>query len=81
MENTNVVFTSLLNKTVTLFWMNYFYNGVLVEVNDSCITLKSPKIIYETGAFSDTSWKDVQSMAIPKLHVQISAIESFGETK
>lgn len=71
----------LIGETVTLFCLNYFYNGKLVGVNDTCVLLSDPKIIYETGKFTDSSWKDIQSMGIDELYVQISAIESFASTK
>lgn len=71
----------LLGETVTLFCMNYFYNGKLVGVNDTCVLLQDPKIIYETGAFSDKTWKDAQSMNIEELYIQKNAIEAFARTK
>lgn len=80
-EVENEGFEKLLGETVTLFCMNYFYNGKLVGVNDSCVLLESPKIIYETGAFSGSEWSDIQSMNINELYVQKSAIESFAATK
>jgi hypothetical protein len=75
-ENEGMV--SLLGKKVMLMCMNYIYHGTLVGVNDTCVLLKNPSIVYETGAWLDTKWKDAQ--ALPgKLYVQVSAIESFGE--
>lgn len=71
----------LLGETVTLFCLNYFYNGKLIGVNESCVLLQDPKIIYETGVFSDKAWKDAQSMDIEELYVQKAAIESFARTK
>ena len=71
----------LLGETVTLFCMNYFYNGKLVGVNDTCVLLSEPKIIYETGKFSDSNWKDIQSMGVDELYIQKAAIESFAKTK
>jgi hypothetical protein len=71
----------LLGETVTLFCLNYFYNGKLVGVNETCVLLQDPKIIYETGTFTDKNWKDAQSMNIEELYVQKAAIESFGKTK
>jgi len=71
----------LLGQTVTLFCMNYFYNGKLVGVNDTCVLLSEPKIIYETGKFSDSNWKDIQSMGVDELYIQKAAIESFAKTK
>ncbi len=71
----------LLGETVTLFCMNFFYNGKLAGVNDTCVLLEDAKIIYETGAWSDSKWKDAQSLGIKEFYVQKSAIESFGKTK
>lgn len=71
---------SLLGQTVTMFCMNYIYTGVLAGVNDTCVLLEKPKIVYETGAFSTKDWKDAQ--ALPNsLYIQTSAIEAFGIVK
>ncbi len=80
-EIENEGFEKLLGETVTLFCLNYFYNGTLVGVNESCVLLESPKIIYETGKFTDSNWKDAQDMGITELYVQKQAIESFAVTK
>jgi len=61
--------------------MNYFYNGKLVGVNDTCVVLSSPKIIYETGEWSDDSWKDAQRIGVEELYIQTHAIESFMVSK
>lgn len=71
---------ALLGERVTLFCVNYFYTGTLVGVNDECVLLKSPKIVYETGDFVSREWKNAQ--ALPgDLYVMKSAIESFGIVK
>jgi hypothetical protein len=71
---------ALLGEVVTLFCLNYIYTGQLIGVNDSCVLLKSPSIVYETGPFTDAKWKDAQ--ALPnQLYVMQSAIESFGKVK
>ena len=80
-EVENEGFEKLLGETVTLFCLNYFYNGKLVGVNDACVLLSEPKIIYETGAFTDSKWKDAQSLGVDELYVQKAAIESFARTK
>ena len=80
-EIENEGFEKLLGETVTLFCLNYFYNGKLVGVNDTCVLLQDPKIIYETGTFSDKAWKDAQAMNIEELYVQKNAIEAFARTK
>lgn len=71
---------ALLGETVTFFCLNYIYTGKLEGVNKTCILLSSPKIVYETGAFSDKSWKDAQSLP-NTLYIQTNAIESFGIVK
>ena len=71
---------ALMGKRVTLMCSNYFYLGTLVGVNDTCVKLDSPSIVYETGAFTDTKYKDAQ--ALPNsIYVQISHIEAFGIIK
>jgi hypothetical protein len=70
----------LLGQTVTFFCAVYIYTGELVGVNSTCIKLKNPKIVYETGAFTDKSWKDAQ--ALPnEFYLQIAMIEGFGVIK
>ena len=53
---------SLLGETVTLFGFMYFYTGKLIGVNDTCVKLENPYIVYETGAFSEKGWKDAQKL-------------------
>ena len=70
----------LLGETVTVFCINYFYTGKLVGVNQTCIKLENPKIVYETGPWETTSWANAQ--ALPgDIYVQTAAIESFGVMK
>ena len=79
-EVANEGLISLLGQTVTFFCMNYIYTGILEGVNDTCVLLDSPKIVYETGAFDTKTWKDAQPLP-NKLYIQTSAIESFGIVK
>jgi len=73
-------FEALLGETITLFCLNYIYTGKLVGVNDTCVLLDGPKIVYETGGFDVPTWKDAQ--ALPnQLYVQTGCIESFGILK
>jgi hypothetical protein len=72
---------ALLGEVVTLFCANYFYTGRLVGVNDSCVKLEDPKIVYETGPFGDTAWKDAQALPHKHWYVRTDAIESFGVLK
>lgn len=71
--------TSLLGEKVILFCMNYFYAGTLTSVNSDCVLLEDAGIVYETGSFSDKSWKDFQK--IGSLYVRISSIEAFSKGK
>ena len=70
----------LMGERVTLFCANFIYTGKLVGVNDTCVLLQDPAIVYETGAFTDKAWKDAQKLP-NEWYVQTSAIESFGILK
>lgn len=72
---------SLLGEQVTLLCSNYFYTGKLVGVNDTCVKLKNPAIVYETGPWTDSGWADLQHLPCDHLYVQCTAIESFGVLK
>ncbi len=72
---------SLLGKTVLLMCATYFYTGILEGVNETCVKLKDPKIVYDTGDWSKEQWADAQSMDVKSFYVQTSFIESFGESK
>ena len=79
-EVANEGFVSLLGQRVTIFCMNYIYTGELTGVNDTCVRLDNPSIVYETGPFNDPRWKDAQSLP-NQMYIQTSAIESFGIVK
>ena len=73
-------FLALLGETITVFCAVYIYTGKLVGVNDTCIKLEKPKIVYETGAFTEKMWKDAQ--ALPnELYIMQGMIESFSIVK
>jgi hypothetical protein len=69
---------SLLGQQVMIFCLNYIYAGELAGINATCIQLKNPKIVYETGPFNQKGYADAQGLPAEVWHVQISAIESFG---
>lgn len=71
----------LMGKRVTFFCLNYIYVGELIGVNDTCVLISSPAIVYETGSFSDKGYKDEQSLCIAEFYIQKNCIESFGELK
>jgi len=74
-------FMALMDETITVMCLNYFYTGKLVGVNDTCILLEKPKIVYNTGEWSSEDWEDVQALPCEEYYIQTSAIESFGVLK
>ena len=71
---------SLLGKRVTLFCVNYIYTGTLTGVNETDVLLSDAAIVYETGAFNESDWKDAQDL--PNDHyVRTASIESYGVLK
>jgi hypothetical protein len=73
---------SLLDCQIVVFCANYIYTGKLVGVNEDCIKLEKPAIVYETGDFSKGyNWKDAQPLPVFTHYVAKSAIESFGIVK
>lgn len=72
---------SLLGDRVLIMTAGYFYEGKLMGVNDACIELKDTHIVYETGSFSDSKYKDRQKLHADKWFVSIGMIESFGLSK
>jgi hypothetical protein len=71
----------LMGKRVTFFCLNYIYVGELIGVNDTCVLISNPAIVYETGVFTDKKYKDEQSLNVPEFYIQKNCIESFGELK
>ena len=71
----------LLGETITVFCMNYIYTGVLIGLNETCLLLKDPSIVYETGDFKNKTWKDAQRLPEKHWYVMLSSIESFGIMK
>lgn len=67
---------SLLGKTITIFCANYIYTGKLESVSGSCVKLTAPKIVYETGAFTENEWKDAQELP-NDLYILLGMVESF----
>lgn len=77
-ETNETAFESLLGEQITIFSLNYIYHGKLVGVNDINLLLENPKIVYETGKFSDDGFEDAQSLECSEFFVQINTIESLG---
>ena len=71
----------LLGKRVTFFCLNYIYVGELTGVNETCVEIKNPAIVYETGVFTEKKYKDEQSLNVDIFYIASNCIESFGELK
>ncbi len=69
----------LIGERVVVFCMNYIYSGKLTGVNKTCILLEDAGVVFETGAFTDTRFKDFQKIG-HNLYIQTSSIESFSKT-
>ena len=80
-ETGETALESLMGKRVTFFCLNYIYVGKLIGVNGDSILLENPAIVYETGGFADSTYKDEQSLNIKEFFVAKNCIESFGELK
>ena len=67
----------LKGERVLLMCAAFFYEGTVVEVSDSEVTLESPVIIYDTGEWKHTGYTSAESMGKPQLYVQRQAIEAY----
>lgn len=51
--------SALLGKRVLLICAGYFYEGKLIGINKTCVKLEDAGLVYETGVWSDKSYKDI----------------------
>jgi hypothetical protein len=72
---------SLLGEQVILLCANYFYAGMLEGVNVEFVKLQEPRLVYETGIWTDRQWKDAQPMGVDSLYVRTAFIESYCKGK
>ena len=72
---------SLLGKNVTLFCANYFYAGTLAGVNEQCVRLDNPRIVYDTGPWTDNGYADEQALPCDYIYISTGFIEAFGVVK
>jgi len=70
---------SMLGENVMVMCLNYHYYGKLTGVNDTCIELEGASIVYETGEWDASTWKDAQKLPSFQWYIQTSVIESFGQ--
>ena len=80
-EMTGEGLEGLLGKRVLLMCAGYFYEGKLIGVNDTCVKISDPGIVYETGDFSEKKYKDLQRLHADTWYVSTGLIESFGISK
>lgn len=78
-ENETDGLLALIGEKVMLMCVNYFYYGTLTGVNDKDVALKDVHIVYETGNWKNTSWKDAQNLCVTEWFVKTDAIESYGK--
>jgi hypothetical protein len=69
-----------LGERVTLYCQIYIYTGKLSGINTDCVLLEDASIVYETGAYTDKTWKDAQKLP-NDWYVMKNSIESFGILK
>ncbi len=72
-------YEALLGEPVILMCMNYNYSGVLTGVNGDHVELSEAHVVYETGEWSASKWKDAQRVPMQPLRVNKSAIEAYGK--
>ena len=77
-ENEGLI--ALIGEMVLVICNNYFYFGELEGVNESCIKLKNPYKVFETGPYNETKFKDAQKLPVEGWYIQIEHIESFGKS-
>jgi len=68
----------LLGENVVIICACYIYSGKLVGVNDTCIKLEDPHMVYETGTWTEKKWKDAQPLQHKFHYIATGMIESFG---
>ena len=74
-ETNETAFEQIMGEQITIFSLNYIYHGKLIGVNDENILLENPKIVYETGKFTDKCFKDAQSLGCDEFFIQKGTIE------
>ena len=80
-EVSNEGLESFLGKRVLIMTAGYFYEGILIGVNQTCIKLEDVGIVYSTGAWSDKEYADLQKLHQKTWYVNLGLIESFGLSK
>ncbi len=73
-------FEAMLGESIIILSGVYHYSGIVAGVNEDHLELSDPKLVYETGVWSDKNWKDAQPLPSP-WRVMLQSIESWGPGK
>ena len=73
-------FESLAGQRITVFAAPLIWTGRLAGMNDGCILLEEPAIVYLTGPFDDPNWEDAQPLP-SHMYIQKAAIQAYGVVK
>ena len=68
-----------LGKNVVLFCVNYIWSGRLAGVNGDHVLLEDGGIVFETGEFNSTKFKDFQKLG-HEIRIPKAMIEAYGPT-
>jgi hypothetical protein len=76
-ESTDAIgLESMMGEVVLLLCGNYFYTGKLVALDGTVVELEDASIVYETGEWSASSYKDVKKLGAGPTFVQRRWIEA-----
>lgn len=70
---------NLIGKPVVVMCANYIYTGILESVTHDYVALKEPSIVYETGEWTASEWKDAQKLPTDQIKLERTAVESHFE--
>lgn len=79
-EVVNSGLISLLGQSVLIYCTSFIYYGTLSGVNNDCIELSNPYIVYDTGPHNAKTFTDAQKIQSETWFVNRAQIESFGLT-
>ena len=71
-------FSSLIGEVITVYCCRHIYHGKLIEEGESYIKLEDPSIVYETGSYNETEFKDKQSLCVKTWNISKVSVEGFG---
>ena len=80
-EDTKEGMDGLMGKRVLLMSAGYFYEGKLIGINETCVKLSDPHIVYNTGSWTDKTYEDRQKLHADEWYVSLGLIEAFGVSK